>query len=157
MIDDVLSVSICGLKSIEMNAVVNAKVEGKKLRLSEDKCHKLHVNNRQSMNKEFKTNLYAHDKPLKEVKKFSYLGDIPSETASFEETIKARAAKAIGIRTQIMSFLKGISLGHFFFQIAFTLRESLFINGILTNVETFSPLKQRELKVLMKCDTFIYL
>ena len=38
-------------------------------------------------------------KPLKQVKKFSYLGDIPSETASFEETMKARAAKAIGIST----------------------------------------------------------
>ena len=87
------------------------------------------------------------------MKKFSYLGDISSETASFEETIKARAAKAIGISTQIMSILKGISLGHFYFQIAVTLRESLFLNGILTNVEPFSPLKQKELKVLIKCDT----
>ena len=52
-----------------------------------------------------------------------------------------------------MSILKGISLDHFYFQIAFTLRESLFINGILTNVETFSPLKRKELKVLIKCDT----
>ena len=87
------------------------------------------------------------------MKRFSYLGDIPSETASFEETIKARAAKAIGISTQIMSILKGISLGHFYFQIAVTLQESLFLNGILTNVKPFSPLKQKELKVLIKCDT----
>ena len=153
MVDDVLSVSLCGIKSIEMNAVINSKIEGKKLRLSEAKCHKIHVNNRQMKNHKCQTNLYAHDEPLKQVERFSYLGDIPSEKAGFEETIKSRAAKAIGIRSQIMSILKGISLGHFYFQIAFILRESLFINGILTNVETFSPLKQKDMKVFMKCDT----
>ena len=43
MIDDVLGMATCGDDSIEMNAVINAKMESKKLRLSEDKCFKIHI------------------------------------------------------------------------------------------------------------------
>ena len=40
MMDDILTLSKCGVKSIEMSVVLNAKIEGKKLRLNEGKCHK---------------------------------------------------------------------------------------------------------------------
>ena len=43
MIDDILGLSSCGDESIELNALVNAKMENKKLRLSEDKCFKIHI------------------------------------------------------------------------------------------------------------------
>ena len=43
MIDDVLGISTCGDASIELNAMINAKMESKKLRLSADKCCKIHV------------------------------------------------------------------------------------------------------------------
>ena len=153
MMDDVLSVSKCGLKSIEMNATINAKIEGKKLRLNEDKFHKIHVPNGKDKNPICNTILYAHNKELKQVSEFKYLGDIASDSMGFDVTIKAREAKAIGIKSQIHSILKGVSLGHFHFQVAFILRESLFINGILTNIETFSPVKQKSLNVLIRCET----
>ena len=38
MIDDVLGMAVCGDQSIELNAMINAKMETKKLRLSDDKC-----------------------------------------------------------------------------------------------------------------------
>ena len=43
MIDDVIGISACGDNSIELNALINAKMEHKKLRLSYDKCYKLHI------------------------------------------------------------------------------------------------------------------
>ena len=43
MIDDVISMSSRGDNSIEINAMNNAKMETKKLRLSEDKCFKIHI------------------------------------------------------------------------------------------------------------------
>ena len=153
MMDDVLSVSKCGIKSIEMNAFINAKIEGKKLRLNEEKCHKIHVSSGKLKNSKCDSKLLAHNKELKQVRQFKYLGDIASDSVGFDETIKARQAKAIGIRSQINSILKGVSLGHFFFQVAFILRESLFLNGILTNIETFSPMRQKDLNVLNRCDT----
>ena len=38
LIDDVVSVNKCSADAIEANAIVNMKIESKKLRLSEDKC-----------------------------------------------------------------------------------------------------------------------
>ena len=153
MMDDVLSVSKCGIKSIEMNATINAKIEGKKLRLNEEKCHKIHVANGKVKNPKCETKLFAHDKEIKQVSELKYLGDVASDSLGFEVTIREREAKAIGIRSQIHSILKGVSLGHFYYQVAFILRESLFINGILTNIETYSPVREKDIKVLMKCDT----
>ena len=43
MVDDVLTISECGLKSIESNAYVNSKIEMKKLTLNENKCKKVHI------------------------------------------------------------------------------------------------------------------
>ena len=43
MIDDLLGMATCGDKSIELNSIINAKVESKNLRLSEDKCYKIHI------------------------------------------------------------------------------------------------------------------
>ena len=43
MIDDIMAISTCGDDSIELNAIINAKIEAKKLRLSGDKCYKIHI------------------------------------------------------------------------------------------------------------------
>jgi hypothetical protein len=43
MIDDVIGLSACGDDSIELNSIINAKIEMKKLRLSEEKCYKIHI------------------------------------------------------------------------------------------------------------------
>ena len=43
MIDDVLGLATCGDNSLEMNAIVNSKMETKKLRLSKDKCFRIHI------------------------------------------------------------------------------------------------------------------
>ena len=71
----------------------------------------------------------------------------------FKETIEARATKAVGIQSQIMSILKGITFGHYYFEIALVLREALFVNGIMTNMEVFPNMKQKDINVLIRCDT----
>ena len=43
MVDDLLCVSKCGLKSVQLNAFVNAKTNLKKLQFGITKCHKMHV------------------------------------------------------------------------------------------------------------------
>ena len=45
MIDDVLTVTKCGVDSIEVNCLVNMKMESTKLRLSLDKSHHIHLTN----------------------------------------------------------------------------------------------------------------
>ena len=106
LMDDVLSVSTCGIKSVEMNALINSKIEGKKLRLNQKKCHKMHIRSKKSKVEECDTNLVAHDKSIEDVNKFSYLGDVLSSEKGYQENVEAREGKAIGIRNQIMSILK---------------------------------------------------
>ena len=76
MIDDVIGMSSCGDDSIELNAMINAKIEIKKLRLSEDKCYKIHICKK---TEECSHVLKVHDKPLKTVKQATYLGDVISK------------------------------------------------------------------------------
>ena len=84
MIDDVMGLASCGDDSIELNAIINSKMETKKLRLGEDKCFKIHVCKN-------KTNcppiLRVHDQEMKSKTHATYLGDVISETGTIDETI----------------------------------------------------------------------
>ena len=48
-----------------------------------------------------------------------------------------------------------IYLGKHYFEIAAILRESLFVNGILWNIETWYDLKEREIEELEKIDKLL--
>ena len=56
--------------------------------------------------------------------------------------------KGLGIISQIMNVLETVSFGNYFFEIALTLRESMIINGILTNAEILYKLNSQKLKNL---------
>ena len=46
MIDDVASFSLCGSDSIKINAIINSKIESKKLEFGPKKCFKVHIGNK---------------------------------------------------------------------------------------------------------------
>ena len=75
-----------------------------------------------------------------------------NEVGSIDDTIKCRGDKSIGKTSQVMSILNSVSLGMFYFDIALTLRESVFLNGILTNRETWYNIKEEHFKVLEDAD-----
>ena len=58
MIDDILTISICGTNSITLNAAVQSKIDTKRLTLGEDKCVKMHLGKR----KDFCPKLIVNDK-----------------------------------------------------------------------------------------------
>ena len=123
MIDDVFGMSSCGDKSIELNAIINAKMESKKLRLSDDKCFKIHFC---KGNRECPQILKVHEKNMKNVTQAKYLGDIICESGTVDLTVEERGQKATGITSQISSMLSSISLGSFHFDIALVLRDDKF-------------------------------
>ena len=43
MVDDLLGVVECGVKSVKLNSYLNSKTNMKKLQYGEDKCYKIHV------------------------------------------------------------------------------------------------------------------
>ena len=153
MIDDILMVSKCGPQAVEANAVLNTKIESKKLRLSRDKCYHMHVSNK---NTKCDTSLKVHDSVMKKTSTASYLGDSITPFGSCEETLKERELKALGFITQIKSILKNVSLGIFYFQTAIILRDSMFVNGILTNVECWNFIPEKGYKILEDLDIRLF-
>ena len=150
MIDDVMGMALCGDDSIELNALINSKMESKKLRLGEDKCFKIHVC---KSDKKCTQVLKVHESEMKSATQATYLGDVISETGTIDETVLQRTLKATGITSQIISMLSSITLGSFNFDIALVLREAKFVNSIMVNSETWHNVQLKHLQSLEKCDT----
>ena len=131
MVDDILTISECGLKSVATNSFINSKIEMKKLTLGKNKCKQIHV----GKDNIFCPTLEVHGEPIEVVYNEKYLGDIVANVSrgdgSNSKNISARKSKGLGIVSQIMMMLQSVSLGHFYFEIAILLRDSLLINGIL--------------------------
>ena len=123
MVDDLLVVAPCGYESLAVNVFINTQVKMKKLKFHTGKtntmCHDLKV----------------HGKRMGKVSEDTYLRDVISQDGSNCKNIKSRAGKGLGVMSQILTILETVSFGKYYFQIAMTLRESVFLNGILTNSE----------------------
>ena len=152
MIDDLLCMSECGIKSVENNSFINAIFEMKNLRLNQIKCHNIHVGKKE----ENCVTLKAHDDILLNVDSDKYVGDIISKDGKNKKNIKSRIGKGIGAISNIMNILKGVSLGQYFFEIALLLRESIFQSAVLLNSETWVNVTKTDVDELEKIDeTFL--
>ena len=120
-------------------------------RNGKSKCHKIHVGKENVLCPELK----VFGTILEQVKDDIYLGDIVSHDGSNQKNIKSRIGKGLGIISQIMNILETVSFGNYFFEIALTLRESMFINGILTNAEIWYNVKQSEIEEIEELDRLL--
>ena len=86
MIDDVAGIAQCQNSSILLNAIINAKIEAKKLQFNLTKCFNMHVGSK----KENCESLKVHDIEMLTTNKQKYLGDIVCSSGSNNENIKER-------------------------------------------------------------------
>ena len=171
MVDDVITVSRCGVDSVAMNAYLNQKTNIKKLQFGPDKCHQLHVGKRNlccpelfidewklEKKDELETGLdnlvdvLVDQHKIENSTEEKYLGNIISIDGKNSKNIEARVAKAQGIIKQIKSMLEEMFFGSYEFEVGVTLRDSIFINGFLTNMEVCYGLTEVEIEKLEKCD-----
>ena len=152
LIDDCLGISKCGADAVEMNAILNTKIISKKLRLSAKKCHHLHFSKNKT---NCYSNLKADDIEMKKSTECSYLGDILCSDGSIDATIESRRQKGIGIVNQITGMVNGLSLGHHFYRISFIMRETMLLNGYLTNSEVWYPIKDNQIEILEDIDLML--
>ena len=54
-----------------------------------------------------------------------------------------------------MAMLQEISLGHYYFEVAMLLGETLFINGFLWNIETWYDIRESDIEELEKLDRML--
>ena len=154
MVDDTFAIAECGHKSVAINQFINSHIELKKLRMhtpdenGKTKCHKIHV----GCGNQVCPGLLVHGTAMKEVKEDTYLGDVIRGDGKNTSSVKSRVSKGIGVISQIMNVLESVSFGKFYFQIALTLREAVFLNSILTNTEVWYGLRKSEIEELESLD-----
>ena len=171
MVDDVVAVSRCGVESVLMNAFLNQKTNIKRLQYGTDKCHQLHVGKQNTLcpelyidewklekRDELKTGIdnlkdvLGNPHKIDNVLDDKYLGDVLSVDGKNTKNIEAKVAKATGISKQVKNILDDMWVGPYYFEVALILRNSLFLNGILTNLEVSYGLTDTELEQLEKTD-----
>ena len=154
MCDNLNGVAKCGIESIALNTFITTQIELKKLRFhipdkyGKSKCHKIHV----GKNHDTCPVLQVHGTVMESVPYDTYLGDIISADGKNTRNVKKRVARGIGISTQIINLLKTICLLEHYMEIAFLLRESMFLNSVLTNAEIWYALTKEEVKELEDLD-----
>ena len=157
MVDDLIGISRCGFESLGLNVFITTQIELKKLRFhvpdknGKTKCHKIHI----GKNHEKCLELKVHETKMKEVKSDTYLGDVISSDGRNTENIKTRVSKGLGIITQITNLLDAVNFGEHYFEIGLLLRDTMLINGVLTNAEIWYNLQKSEIKELEDLDKIL--
>ena len=86
------------------------------------------------------------------VEDVTYLGDIISGNGSNKKNVTSRIEKGHGKTNDILNILEKTSLGYHYFRIALLLRESMFLNSILTNAGIRFGLSTSEIEQFEKLD-----
>ena len=71
------------------------------------------------------------------------------------EKATKRVGKGMGIISNIMNILEKVTLGEHYFSTAILLRDSLFINSILTNANIWYGMTKSEMKELSDLDSLL--
>ena len=120
-------------------------------KIGKTKCHQIHVGKESVLCPTLK----IHGYDMEKVSDDKYLGDILSSDGKNSINLKDRIGKGLGSISEIMSILDTISFGTQYFKMLKMLRESLFINSILTNAEVWYGVKYSEIKELEELDCLL--
>ena len=131
MIDDIASFAECNVDSLKTNAIINSKIESKKLEFGQSKCFTIHIGKYPGKCQ----NLKVHKNTVTSKASEKYLGDIVSSTGNNTENINFKANQDIGAVSQILSMINRVSLGHNYFEIALIMKESMLDSKLLSNSE----------------------
>ena len=175
MVDDLACVTQSGVDTVEMNAFINTKTNIKKLQFGSDKCHQLHIGQKEHLAPalfidnwevvkvdETKTgvsnlkDVNSGDIRIENTEEEKYLGDIITSDGKNTRNIHARRTKGLGIIDQITSILEEICFGPYQLEVALHFRNSLLLNGFLTNSEAWYGVTTQEYTNLEQVDE-IYL
>ena len=144
-------VAECQANSVVMNAIINAKIESKKLELNAKKCVNMHV----GQNRQNCPNLKIHEAKMKGTETQKYLGDIISSSGSNVENVKERCKTGQKAISQIKSMMKNMNMGRYKIQIGLIFTDSIFVSKMLLNTEVWHNLTNNQVNDLEVVDKII--
>ena len=148
MVDDILAVTNCSPQSTQVNNVVNTFMELEKLKLSETKCHKLHIGGERRTCPDLK----VHGRTLGESSVETYLGDKLHNSGKNQTNLDSRLAKGHGKVRTIMAIIKDTPLGWWRIKAGLRLRNAMLINGMLFNSESWHGITLKDIEKFEKID-----
>ena len=151
MIDDTLGVSKCGNSAIKLNAVINSFVESQRLEMSKEKSVVIHVGRKHENSLPCPT-LKVHDSDMIVEDSVKYLGNILTSKGGIKDTIEDRRNKGWGKVAAIKGILSQIDMGDNRVEMGLLLRKSILVNSLLFTAETWSNLKEADIKRLEQVD-----
>ena len=134
MVDDLVSICICcATQSVEKNVKTDEFVKSKKLesQVGDGKCQWMHVGKEECPNSYYT----ANKKELSQCYIYKYLGDNVSD--GWEPLYNKRVEKCKGYAATCLAMCTEMSLGFQMFTIIKMLHQAIFLNGTLTNMETW--------------------
>ena len=137
-----------GPDAIKTNAIINAKIESKKLEFGPSKCYNIHVGKSRGTHSMLK----VHGETLNVKEYETYLGDIICNTGSNEKNIENRKHQGLAAINQINSMLNLKSLGHFYFEISLILRDTILISKLVFNSEVWYNVHKAQIEKLEQID-----
>ena len=151
MIDDLITFSKCGVNSIVTNAIINTKIEMKKLEFGPSKCHVMHIGKKETCYP-----LKAHNTILSKTDFAVYLGDTLMSTGANCKTIESRRNLGIGAISQIFSLVDEESLGHYYFEILNVLRDSILMSKLIFSSEIWYNVTKENIKKIEEIDEIFW-
>ena len=124
------------------------KLFTKKLRLSKDKCSRIHIGKQSASCPELK----VHEHAMKNSEREKYLGDFVDKSGKIKPTIDDRVAKGWGIVSEIKAILNELPLGKYKLEIGLQLRQAMLVNGVLYNSEAWHSVNSQDILALEKVD-----
>ena len=146
MCDDVASISRCGIDSIKTNAIINAKIESKKLEFGPTKCFQIHV----GKNVKACCSLKVHEAEMTRKESEVYLGDTICSSGKNEKNIQNKTNQGVGAISQMFSMLNQISLGHYHFDIALIMRDAMLVSKLVSRSEVWYNVLKKKYESLEK-------
>ena len=99
--------------------------------------------------------LKVNEQEMKNSNREKFLGDVITDNAKIDDNLKMRQDKGFGIVNQIVSILKEVAFGTYYFEMGILFRTSLVLNGILFNTEAMFSISKKHLSMLEECDNYL--
>ena len=119
------------------------------LQFSPSKCFNMYIGNEITAC----TKLTANDiDPMTVKNHATYLGEIICNSGSNDKNIQYKRNIGVGAVSKIISMLNQISLGHFYFEIALVLRDTILIPKMVSSSEIWYNLTNGQIRQLESID-----
>ena len=151
MIDDILAVTRCSISSVKVNAMIETKVNNKHLKIGHSNCSHMHI----GKGKYECRPLQINNTVMKSSSREKYLGSILSDDGKISKNIADRHNKGLVSANHILSLLKEVNFGQYYFEMTILFRNSILLNGMLYSIEALHGLTNVHIQQLENCDKYL--